>query len=147
MAAQPEYRNLEHPPAPKWRRILETEEFFADKYDTKDWSQWMEHAHDHPGLTYGYWCEAGVLLKGHETCRCDRAQSVQIVELFCAHPPNYQFPLHYEVMTKLVDHVCDDGQFGWNDYSIGALVRQPTYALYGFLLQTNRWDASYNDDW
>ena len=136
MAAQPEYRKFEQPPAPKWRRILVGEEVFL--------TQESDHQ---PGRMYGYWCKAGVLLKGHETCTCDRAQKVQEVRLFCAHPPNYKFPLHYDVMQKLVDHVSDDGQFGFNDSSIGALVRRPTYALYGYLLPTHLRDVWWSNRW
>ena len=126
MAAQPEYRKFEQPPAPKWRRILEPEEFFVED---GDWRMGMYHY----GEMWGYWCKAGVLLKGHETCTCYRAQSVQEVQLFCVHPPNYKFPLHYQVMTQMIDHVSDGTLFGFNDYSVGALVRRPTYASCGYM--------------
>ena len=132
MISQPESRKHEQPGAPKWRRILGSEEVFVDSYKVSS-----QHMVGGCGRRYGYWCSAGVLLNGHETCTCYRAQSVHYVHLFCEHPPDYEFPLHYQVMMKMIDHVGDGTLFGFNDYSIGALVRRPTYALYGFLLQTN----------
>ena len=95
---------------------------------------------DVPGLNYGYSCKVGVMLKGHDTCNCSRALGMETVALFHEHPPGMTFPVHWLHCEHWLTHVNDNGKFGWNDHSIGALVKTQR-CIHGYLQKTGKPEA------
>ena len=113
-----------------WRRVEQEEVFIASGFVL-----------DVPGLHYGYSYKVGVMLKGHDTCNCSRSLGMETVEFFHEHPPNLSFPVHWLHSEQGLTHVNDDGKFGWNDYSIGTLVKTQRCS-HGYIQKTEKPEAS-----